>query len=274
MRSLSDRINPVVVNALRCGFAALTLAVVVVALGKTELLLSMPLPNVALIVVSGMIGQGLGDAFFVMSMKSIGASRALPVSSIQPLLTTALAVVFLGERVSWLQGGGTILVLSAVYLLAFPYGPLSQIGTLLGSADRGGLMLSVGAAACWAVSSIILKHGLEGADLFAANLIRMTVAAALLLSFQSLTSRGEVLNGVNRRSLGTFAVAGVLGTISSMGYVSAVFYAGAAKAAVLTSTSPMFGLPLSLFVLREKVNGRIAVGSLLCVFGIWLVLLG
>jgi drug/metabolite transporter (DMT)-like permease len=274
MRSLSNHINPVMVNALRCGFAALTVAASLLLLGHIELLMAIPPANAALIVASGMIGQGLGDASFVTSMKSIGASRAMPVSSVQPLIATFLAVVILGERVTWLQIGGTLLVLAAVYLLAFPRGPLGQVGNLLGSADRTGLLLAICAAVCWSTSTIILKQGLEGVDMLSANFIRMAVAFVMLMSFQAFTSRRGVLDGVDRRALVVFAVAGVLGTLSSQGYLVAVYYAGAAKASVLTSTSPLFGLPLSIFVLHEKVNQRIAIGSLLCVAGIWLVLLG
>jgi DME family drug/metabolite transporter len=274
MRSLSNRINPIMVNALRCAFGSLTIAVLIVLVGHVGLLLATPLPNVALIVVSGLIGQGLGDGAFVTSMKSIGASRAMPISSIQPLLTTFLAAAVLGERVSWLQGGGTILVLAAIYLLAFPYGPLGQIRTILVSADRKGILLALVAAVSWSSSTIILRQGLEGVDLLSANFLRMTTAGIMLVSIQMLTSRRAAFIGLDRRALVPFVVTGVVGTLSALGYLSAVAYAGAAKASVLTSTTPLFGLPLSIFVLHERVNRRIVTGSLICVFGIWLVLLG
>lgn len=274
MRSLSNRINPVMVNALNSSFASLTIAISLVLLGHTGMLLATPARSVVLIVASGMIGQGVGNACFVTSMKMIGASRAMPISSLQPLITTFLAAAVLGERVTWLQVTGTMLVLAAVYLLAFPYGPLGQIRHLLDSADRRGLLLAIVTAACWASSTVILKEGLAGVDLLSANFLRMAVAASMLLSFQSFTARRGVLRGITRRALATLALTGILGTFSSLGYLTAVSYAGAAKASVLTSTSPLLGLPLSIFVLHERVNRRIAAGSLLCIFGICLVLLG
>ncbi len=274
MRSMANRINPIMVNGLNSTFAAFTVAVLLVLLGHASLLLATPLTNVALIVASGMIGQGLGNASFVTSMKMIGASRAMPISSIQPLMTTVLAAVILGERVTWLQVVGTLLVLAAVYLLAFPHGPLGNVRSLLSGADRRGLMLAIGTAACWASATVMLREGLVGVDLLSANFMRMTVAATMLLSIQAVTSKRRALQGADRRVLVTLALTGALAATSSFGYLTAVSYAGAAKASVLTSTSPLFGLPLSVFVLHEKVNRRIATGSLVCVLGIWLVLLG
>lgn len=274
MRSMSNRINPVMVNGLRCAYAAVAMAIFVVLTGRLGVLWTLPLHGVALIVISGLIGQGLGDAIFVVSMKSIGAARAMPISSTQPLLTMVLAMIFLGERVTWLAVAGTFFVLLGVFLLAFPYGPLSQFTRLFASADRKGIALSLLAACCWAVSSVGLKTALGSVDVISTNLIRMIVAAALLFSFQTLVYRQKAFEGIDRRGLAIMGLAGLLGTASSMGYVTAVSLAGAAKAAVLTSTSPFFGLPLSLFVLHEKVNRRILFGSFLCVAGIWLVLLG
>ncbi len=274
MRSMSDRVNPITVNGLRCAFGAANMAILIVILGRVDLLQRMPALGVALVVISGLIGQGLGDAIFVVSMKRIGAARAMPISSIQPLITTALAVVFLGERVTWFMGGGTLLVLAGVYLLAFPYGPLSRVRQLFASADRLGLALALGTAGCWAVSAVILKAALDSIDVLSAALVRMAVAAILLFGFQIVASREKVLAGLNARGFAVMVVAGLLGTGSALGYVTALNFAGAAKAAVLASTTPFFGLPLSIFVLRERVNSRVVLGSLLCVFGIWMVLMG
>ena len=274
MRSMSNRMDPVMVNGLRCGYAAVAMVILIAALGRADALRTLPLQGVALIVISGLVGQGMGDAIFVVSMKSIGAARAMPISSTQPLLTMTLAVIFLGERVTLLAVVGALLVLLGVYLLAFPYGPLSQVTRLFASADRRGVALALGAAGCWAVSAISLKTALGSVDVMSTNLIRMIVAAVLLFAFEALVNRKKAFEGMDRRGLAIMGLAGLLGTASSMGYVTAVSYAGAAKAAVLASTSPFFGLPLSLFVLHEKVNRRILVGSLLCVAGIWLVLLG
>jgi drug/metabolite transporter (DMT)-like permease len=51
-------------------------------------------------------------------------------------------------------------------------------------------------------------------------------------------------------------------------FLQALLYSGAAKATVLTSAAPLFGLPLSLVFLKERVTKRIAVGTVLIILGI------
>lgn len=272
MRSVADRVNPVVVNGLRCFFAAITLGVAVVLLGRGGSLAALSGNAVLAIIASGILGQALGDALFLRSAKLIGASRALPISSVSPLLTLALAVALLGEQVAPLGAVGTVLVLGGVFLLAFPYGALPAPGEILRTADRSGLLQAVAAACCYAVSTVVLKRGLEGVDVVAANLVRMTTAAVLLMGLEGVHARGKMVAGLSRRSLAVMVVTGMMSAFSSSMYVTSVQFAGAAKASILTSTSPLFGLPLSLVFLHERVNRRVVAGTLLSVAGIWLVL--
>jgi len=54
---------------------------------------------------------------FFGSVNLIGASKASIVSTLEPLFTTILAIIFLGEHLTLLQGVGGILILSSVVLL-------------------------------------------------------------------------------------------------------------------------------------------------------------
>ncbi|MHB1006696.1 MAG: DMT family transporter [Chloroflexota bacterium] len=272
MRSVANRVSPVVVNGLRCLFAAITLGIVVLVFGRGDGVLALFKGSVLAIVASGILGQAVGDALFLRSAKLIGASRALPISSVSPLLTLALAILLLGEQVAPFGVVGTILVLGGVFLLAFPYGALPMPREILRTADRSGLLQALAAACCYALSTVVLKRGLEGTDLVAANFVRMTTAALLLVGLEGVHAREKVLVGLSRRGLAVMVVTGIMSAFSSSMYVTSVQFAGAAKASILTSTSPLFGLPLSLIFLKEKVGRRVVAGTLLSVLGIWLVL--
>ena len=274
MRAVSERVNLVLLNGVRCGFAAATLALLILLLGHGGGLLTLPASAVAALIASGVLGQASGDALFIRSMKLIGESRAMPISSSYPLLTLGLAVLLLGERVSWSGLAGTILVLGGIYLLAFPRGMGSGQGRLSGSTDRAGVAFALAAACCWSVSIIVLRQGLVESDLLAANFVRLVTAAVMLLGLEAFHSGGRIGSSLSRRSLAILCCTGALNAFSSLMYVVAVYFAGAAKAAVLTSTSPLFGLPLSIVFLRERVTLRVVGGTLLSVLGIWLVLWG
>jgi drug/metabolite transporter (DMT)-like permease len=96
----------------------------------------------------------------------------------------------------------------------------------------------------------------------------------LLIGLEVILERGHAATVLPRRSLVIMALAGILNAFSSLMFLSAILYAGAAKAAVLVATSPLFGLPLSFLFLKEQINRRIIAGTLVAVVGIWLVVSG
>jgi drug/metabolite transporter (DMT)-like permease len=68
--------------------------------------------------------------------------------------------------------------------------------------------------------------------------------------------------------------AGMFGTgMGSLLYVIGIQQAGAARAALLSSTSPLFALPLAAVVLHERLTARVIAGAIVSVAGIFLVTL-
>jgi uncharacterized membrane protein len=105
----------------------------------------------------------------------------------------------------------------------------------------------------WAAASLVLagKRGELGA--VAAGTIRAPAGAIALLGFVAATQRAELAAPFrDRRHLWAIVLAGLIGTgIGSMLYVYSVVEAGAGRAAVLSATAPLMGLPLSILILKE-----------------------
>ncbi len=55
---------------------------------------------------------------FMQGIKVIGSSNASIIGSIGPISTVVLAYIFLGERLGWLQWGGTFLVIAGVLMIS------------------------------------------------------------------------------------------------------------------------------------------------------------
>ena len=60
--------------------------------------------------LTGILSWGIGAVTFFTSIELIGASRATPISSINPLIAVILGVVFLKEKFSSVQAAGIVLV--------------------------------------------------------------------------------------------------------------------------------------------------------------------
>jgi len=67
--------------------------------------------------------------------------------------------------------------------------------------------------------------------------------------------------------------AGVITALCSVTFLLAIQFTGAAKTATLTSTAPLFGVPMSLLT-GEKLTWQTVMGSIVSVAGIWMVVAG
>ena len=89
------------------------------------------------------------------------------------------------------------------------------------------------------------------------------------------TPRAEPsLRALTGTSIAVVAMAGILGTgVGSVLFIYAVQDIGAAKTAFLTTSAPVFALPMGVVLLSEKLTRRELAGTLATIAGIWLVLL-
>jgi drug/metabolite transporter (DMT)-like permease len=70
------------------------------------------------------------------------------------------------------------------------------------------------------------------------------------------------------------ALAGLIGTgIGSVLFIYAVENLGAARTAFVTTSAPLFALPMGFLFLSERLTPRILLGTGVTIAGLWLVLL-
>ncbi|HXH81476.1 MAG TPA: DMT family transporter, partial [Candidatus Tectomicrobia bacterium] len=115
-------------------------------------------------------------------------------------------------------------------------------------------------------SVVMMKHPLGEVDAVAAQAIRLPLAGAMLLAtpwaWRALPRLREP--GVPAR----LAVLSLLSAVSSVMFVGGIKYAGVTVAAVLSSTAPLFAIPLGMIFLAERLPVRALVGALVTVAGI------
>lgn len=240
--------------------------------GKANDVFHLPLRSLALLVGSTLLGLGVGDLLYLRSMKLIGLARAMPLTATYPFFTLVLALVFLVEPLTWAIVGGALLITAGAYLLAFARGSGKTGNPAPREMDVTGVGLALAAAMCWAISTVILRLGLEGVDVAVANSVRLSVLVLAL--FAILFWRKEVgrIREYGLRSLGIALLAGIAGTgLGTLAFVAALQRTGAARTSILTSTTPLFGVPFSL-MLKEKLTSRTVLGTILTVVGVWLTI--
>jgi len=274
LRSQSDKLDVLWLNTIRSAAGAVMVFGLAVALRPVEAFTTIPAISLVLLALSVGIGLAVGDTLYLRSLAQIGVARAVPLSNVYPLFTMFIAMTLLGERLTWLNVLGVLVLVSAVYFLAFPAGaPSSAAASLLDSRSAKGMLTCIAAALCWAIGTSIVKVALQDVDFLVANTLRLPMATLFVFLWASSSAGTESLRKAGRRSLGIVALTGFFGTgLGSTLFLVGVQFAGAAKAAPLSALSPLFAAPLSVLFLGERLNARIIMGTALSLAGVWLVM--
>jgi DME family drug/metabolite transporter len=266
------RVPTAVISAVQLITATLLLWIVTGALVVAGTGVAPTWPQGLVLIASALIGPGLGDMLYFLSIRMVGVSRAFPVSMAgSSLFTIALAAMFIGEAITAPVVVGAILTIAGISLIA----------TRRQSSDIGknaqiwrGIGVVLLAALLWAASTVSLRAAADGVSAPLASSIRIPAAAAFAFILARGTGRVLRPGHYGARSIITLAAAGVMGAgLGSMLYVLAVQHAGAARTAILSSTAPLFALPMAALILHERITRRVVAGTLLSIVGIWLVTL-
>ncbi|MBD3882823.1 DMT family transporter [Phormidium tenue FACHB-886] len=269
--SLGKQMPPLVLNftksSVAIGLILLTLAV------QGDLQPQMSLANLGWLLLSGAIGIGFGDTAYFASLNCLGARRSLLMESLAPPLAALLAAVFLEEQLTvqvWLGIGLTVSGVAWVVAERTPdavpgeFRPLRGIGfgALAALGQAGGAVLSRAALADTAVSPLW------------STLIRL-VAGVLVLFLLILPQRQDWARFQPIRSprfLTVLVATSFFGTYLAIWLQQiALKYTATGIAQALTSTSPLFVLPIAA-LLREKISLRAVLGVFVALTGVWLLL--
>jgi drug/metabolite transporter, DME family len=262
-RTLISQYGSVTINAVRSGVAGVLLVLVVTATDGPGALFAMSGFSFALLAVSIVAAVAVGDTVFFESTRAIGLGPAMTIATTYPVGAALLAAALLDEPVTTRVAAGTLLTLVGVALI---------VTGQSGAARPERLWFGVGAAAlasvAWAVSTVMLKPPLLEIEPLTAQAIRLPLASALLWLTPWVRGAGSAFREAGRGALVRMLVLSVVTAFSSVLFVTGVKYAGVAIAAVLSSTAPLFTLPLGVIFLGERVTAVTIGGVLLTVAGI------
>jgi DME family drug/metabolite transporter len=227
--------------------------------------------GVGLLLVATALSVGLGDNFYFLALQRIGVPRAMPIANAEPLLATLLAVTLLGESVTPGLVIGLFLIPPGLYLVALPARGRIVEPKADARATRVGLTMAVAAAVFWALNAVTLRPALQYVDPLSATEIRLAGGAVLLWLIASGTQKRIPEQHRGRPRIWVAMVTGALTCSSTIFFSLAVNFAGAARAATLVSTSPIFAVPLAVLLLREQVSRRMVLGTAMTVLGLMCV---
>lgn len=265
-----QKVGAMNVNRGRVPFASIYLLVINLILFGQPLPLAAGADRWTWLSLSGIIGLALGDFFLFQSFALIGARIGSLIFALSTVFAAVAAWLFFGETLNRMQILGIALALGGIIWVVLDHGP--GLETRKGHVAVGVVYALLGALA-QAAGYLLAKQGMFG-DFppFQASIIRMSAAALglwLMAAFQGKvggTVRAFQQNPSAVKYLALAALVGsVLGVTSSL---YAVQHAEVGVASVLTSLSPIFLLPVSHFVFKERIGWQSIAGTFLAMAGV------
>ena len=269
------RVGSMVVNRTR-------LALAVVFLGITHwVTLGIPLPlhtepeRWLWLGLSGIVGLVLGDICLFQAFVSIGPRLSMLMMSLAPVIAAIQAWIFLAETMSLGQMAGILMTLGGItWVVMERNGNNNQKN----HDYARGILYGLGGALGQATGLVLAKNGLLGVfSPISGNIIRMITAAVVLWMMTFIQRQaGKTLRTLaeDRRGVG-FTIAGAIaGPFLGVSFsLLAVQRTEVGVASTLMALPPLFLLPISYVVFKERFGWGAVAGTFVAVFGVAILFL-
>ncbi|RJS80418.1 DMT family transporter [Candidatus Bathyarchaeota archaeon] len=268
--------KPISANIIRCLAVSVLQISFLMLLGKINLFAKLSTYTVVLACLSGIIGFFLGDTLYMFSLKLMGVARAVPLTCIYPLFNIFLAAIIQGEKVTFYIVIGAVAIFFGVWLLSGREENVKVDGEK-GSLVKG-VILALTTAILWSISILMIDIAVTvpenaGFDVaFAVNTLRVSAATIILLISIPITDRKMDFLRMKRKSLSSIVFGGFIAI--TLGWFLLTFSFSSipqSRAVPISSASPLFSTLAGIFVLHEKVTFKVFLGSVVIMFGIFLV---
>ena len=264
-----------VTNRMRLLFALLYLILLNIVLFHEPLPVSAGSSRWLWLILSGIIGLALGDAFLFQAFVSVGPRLGSLLLGLAPVFGSIIAWIFFGELLTVLQIIGITLTLAGI---AWVVASHEDSPDLPAGNTRRGVVFGILAALGQAVGLDFSKQGMSGDfSPFQANAIRMLAAVLFVWVWAALDGKARTtITGVRGkpRIIGLLALGAFIGPV--LGVSSSLFaiqHAEIGVASTLMALTPVILLPISYFVFQEKVGWQAVLGTVLAILGVAILFL-
>ena len=269
----SRRIGSTVVNRLRLGLA------LVLLIGLHFIISGKILPSEATGIhwfwfgLSGIIGFAIGDNFLFRAFVLLGPRVTMLIMSLVPVIGALMAWIFLRETVSPLKILAIVITLVGIAWVIMG----KKNGDAKINSYFQGILMGLGGALCQVLGLLLSKRGLtSGFSVLSGNLIRIFTAVVTVWIYSAI--RGNLKESFTRLAdkkagigvLGGAVFGPFLGVSLSL---VAIQHTSIGIASTIMALPPVFLIPLSSWVFKEKITIRAVLGTIIALIGVTLIFL-
>lgn len=305
-RKTEHEASPIFINFFRTTIGTITFIIFAFLLNVLDKIFLLPFDLWIILFISFLFGQVFGDTAYFNAQKDMGTTLALGVSMTFPLFTFILSIIFLNKEfeISLLFSLifisiGVIVIgksKSAIKITINPsFEPIEQVKPntfkeRFQLRSFRALVFGLIASLSWAIGLIIIEYAThqidlllplqEGLSSILGNVIRFPFATAILtimVGKENYSMKKNTDKSPFRKSITTWGyliIAALIGTsLGAYVYTEAARVAGSTVMSLIASASPLFSLPLTYLINKEKVTKIGFIGVIFTIIGVIIILI-
>ncbi len=244
-----------VATAIRTGVVLLFSWLMVLITGTWTEITKIDGKTLLFLVLSG-LATGASWLCYYRALQNGDVNKVVPIDKSSTVFTIILALIFLGEGLTWekvvsviLIGAGTLMMISK-----------KEIVTDKKETKGGWLVYAVFSAFFASLTAILGKIGIEGIDSNLGTAIRTTVVLVMAWLMVLLKGKQREIMGIEKKELSFIGLSGVATGASWLCYYHALQNGPASVVVPIDKLSILVTIAFSWIVFHEKLTKKSALG--------------
>ncbi len=296
-RKIENEATPIFQNAIRSIVGFLTFLIICVSFGVFFEIFSLSIILILILVISISFTVILGDTAYLQSQKILGPAKALAITTTTPFFTILFAFFFLKRSISIQMIFSGILIGIGVIIITrgernnfnnkTPYSFQSQMSNNHKDLNKTslprtlkGTLLALITAISWAIGIALTDYSINQVDhilnlgvlsTMIAMMIRFLFASVLLSIIAAIEGTRTPIPK-NRNTWIILLISAILSySIGSIFFGEGVHIAGATFMSLISTAMPLFTIPFSYIINKEKISIKGFSGVIITLLGVLLL---
>ena len=219
------------------------------------------------LILSG-LATGASWLCYFRALQLGDVNKVVPIDKSSTILTILLAMLFLGEPISWLKGIAVVFIGVGTFLMIEKKAVSAQK-----QERKGWLLYAVLSAVFASLTSILGKIGIDGVESNLGTAIRTAVVLVMAWLIVFLKGKQHTLRSIPKRELGFLCLSGLATGGSWLCYYKALQDGLASVVVPIDKLSILVSIGFSALVFKERLSRRAAVGLVMVVGGTLMMLI-
>ena len=222
-------------------------------------------PKSLLFLILSGLATGASWLCYFRALQLGDVNKVVPIDKSSTVLTILLALIFLGEGITWLKGAAVVLIAVGTFLMI-------QKKESGGERNKAWFIYAVLSAVFASLTSILAKVGIEGVESNLATAIRTGVVLLMSWVVVFVTKKQGTVREIPKKELGFICLSGLATGASWLCYYKALQDGLASVVVPIDKLSILVTIAFSYFVFKEKLSKKAFLGLALIVAGTLLML--